>query len=356
MKTINRRIALMQLSAISAGAALARQSAAAADLPTKTGLGVVMYDCNHRRKWMKLQDKSFDLFDPFHYLNHCQSIGAGGAHVALRVMTPQDAGRLREQALAKGMFIDAILSPPRDESDLSRFEAEVKTASEVGVQAARTVIIPGRRYERFKTMSEFRNFVARGRRMVELATPIVEKYQVPLAIENHKDQRIEDRVELYEHIGSEFVGACVDTGNSFALLDNLYGAIEALAPYAFSVHFKDQALSEYKEGFLLADIPLGQGSFDLKRMVRILRAEKPDLQFSLEVITRNPLKVPCLTEAYWKSVSEASGKDLARSLRFVREHPAKGQSIASLPPEEQVAVEDSNIAQSLQYAAKELGL
>jgi hypothetical protein len=43
------------------------------------------------------------------------------------------------------------------------------------------------------------------------------------------------------------------------------GSMEALAPFAFSVHLKDQALQSYEDGFLLGDIPLGQGSFDLTR-------------------------------------------------------------------------------------------
>ena len=315
-----------------------------------------MYDCNLRRIWTKKQGDSFDLHEPFSFLRHCKSLGAGGVHVALGAMSSADAGRFREEAQQYGMFVDAILSPPQNKNDLPRFEAEVKTASDVGVQAARTVIIPGRRYERFRSFEEFQEFERRGRRIVELAAPIVEKHRVPLAIENHKDQRIEDRIELYEHIGSQFVGACVDTGNSFALLDGVYTTIEALAPYAFSVHFKDQAITAYEDGFLLGDVPLGQGSFDLKRMAGILRAKKPDLRFSLEVITRDALKVPCLTDGYWNLVPDASGSDLARALRFARDHRAEGQTISSLPLAKQVEMEDANITTSLQYAIQELGL
>ncbi|WP_372716042.1 sugar phosphate isomerase/epimerase family protein [Novipirellula sp.] len=356
MKTINRRSAVKRISALAASVALASDTVSAAPTRTKTGLGIVMYDCKFRRTLLRKQDKSVNLYEPFRFLRHCHSLGAGGSHVGLGAMSSAEAGKFREEANKYGMFVDAILSPPKDENDLPRFEAEVKTASEVGVQSARTVIIPGRRYERFKTFEDFQEFERRGRRMVELAAPIVEKHRVPLAIENHKDQRVEDRLKLYEHIDSEYVGACVDTGNSFALLDDVYGSIEALSPYAFSVHFKDQALTEYEEGFLLGDIPLGQGSFDLRRMMNILRMKKPDLKFSLEVITRDPLKVPCLKDDYWKSVAEASGSDLARSLRFVRNHPANGQTISTLPLEKQVEIEDANIVASLNYASQELGL
>ncbi|NND95713.1 MAG: sugar phosphate isomerase/epimerase [Pirellulaceae bacterium] len=356
MKKLNRREAVKHLSMLAAGVSLASETAYAANAKPETGLGIVMYDCKFRRALLRNQDKSVDLYEPFRFLRHCHLLGAGGAHVGLGAMSSAKAGKFRDEAARYGMFVDAILSPPKDERDLPRFEAEVKAASEVGVQSARTVIIPGRRYERFKSFEEFQAFERRGRRMVELAVPIVEKFRVPLAIENHKDQRIEDRVKLYDHIDSEYVGACVDTGNSFALLDDVYGSIEALAPFAFSVHFKDQALTEYADGFLLGDIPLGQGSFDLKRMMTILRTKKPELNFSLEVITRDPLRVPCLKDDYWKSVAEASGSDLARSLRFVRNHQAKGQTISTLPLAKQVEYEDANIAASLKYARQELGL
>jgi hypothetical protein len=38
----------------------------------------------------------------------------------------------------------------------------------------------------------------------------------------------------------------------------------------FTVHFKDQALREYEHGFLLADSPLGQGSFYMPGIAAIL--------------------------------------------------------------------------------------
>lgn len=155
----------------------------------------------------------------------------------------------------------------------------------------------------------------------------------------------------------EFIGATVDTGNSFALLDDPYGAMEALAPYAFTVHLKDQAVRKYDNGFLLGDIPLGQGCFDLKRMVAILKRAKPEVRMSLELITRDALEIPCLTEKYWSTMPTVDGTDLARTLRFVREHPATDiQQVSSLPLEKQVELEDTNIAASLQYAQQELGL
>lgn len=348
---------VLGMSAAASVAAIGKPavSFAAGALPKpKTGMGIVMYDCNLRRKWMRKQTPSFNLFEPITFLKHCHSLGAGGMQASLGVMKPQAAAFLKEYARANGMFIEAIIKPPKTDSDLERFEAEVKTARDVGAKAARTVIIPGRRYEYFKSYADFREAARRGHEMVKRAVPVVERHQVPLAIENHKDERIEERVALIEKISSPYVGTCVDTGNSFALLDDPYGAIEALAPFAFSVHFKDQALDAYHDGFLLGDVPLGQGSFDLKRMARTIHASKPKLQFCLEIITRDALKVPCLTDQYWNVVTEPTGRELARILRFVQARKANSQNISSRSLDEQVKIEDANVLSSLEFAVKEL--
>jgi sugar phosphate isomerase/epimerase len=137
------------------------------------------------------------------------------------------------------------------------------------------VILPGRRYDRFKSLNEYRQFAERGRQALKRAAPIVERHSVRLAVENHKDQRLEERLSLLRELKCPFIGACVDTGNSFALLEDPVSVVEALAPYAFSVHLKDQAVQEYDEGFLLADVALGDGFLDLQKMVDVLRSALP---------------------------------------------------------------------------------
>lgn len=355
---LTRRASLQAIAGAAAATLLPTLTKADSKEPARrTGMGLVIYDCKFRRTWMRQQKPEFDFFEPLTFLKHCRELGAGGMQAELGVLNTDDIARLRGFADQHNLYVEAIVKPPKDHADLERFEAEIKTARDVGVQAARTTIIPGRRYERFSSLAEFREFERRGREMLQRAAPIVEKHRVPLAVENHKDQRIDERVALFEQLGSEFIGACLDTGNSFALLDGAYEPITALAPFAFSVHLKDQALREYEDGFLLADIPLGQGSFDLKRMVEIIKRAKPKIRFVLELITRDPLRVPCLNDDYWVTMPSVPARDLARTLRFVREHPAKHlQEVNALPLEKQVQVEDANVSASLRYAAKELGL
>ena len=150
---------------------------------------------------------------------------------------------------------------------------------------------------------------------------------MPLGIENHKDWRVEQQVELLEHYSSEFLGVCLDTGNNLSILDDPMETIEKLAPWTFNVHFKDMAMEEHPDGFLLSEVPLGEGVIDLRRAVEVILRARPHVRFSLEMIVRDPLVVPCLTDEYWASFDEVNGRDLARALTRIRRSDRR----ASLP-------------------------
>lgn len=356
---LSRRQCLASLFA--AGGALCRETTTHAvnayQFPRITGMGLVIYVANIRRKWLKSQWSKYDLFEPFTFLKYCQELGAGGMQAQLGSLGEQEANKLREYAAENQLFIDAIIKPPKNRSDLDRFENEIRTAKQVGALAARTTIIPGRRYERFKSYKEFKSAESVGKEMLQRAKPILEKYRVPFAIENHKDQRLTERVQLLKEMKSPFIGVCLDTGNSFALLDDPYETVEALAPFTFTVHLKDQALQRYQDGFLLADIPLGQGSFDLRKMVAMISEVKPEVRFSLELITRDPLKVPCLTAQYWSTLPDVPASDLASALRFVEANEINPlPQISSLTERELVKLEDRFVAESMAYAGQELKL
>jgi sugar phosphate isomerase/epimerase len=134
--------------------------------------------------------------------------------------------------------------------------------------------------------------------------------------------------------------------------------VEKLAPYTVNVHFKDMAVEETPGGFLLSEVPLGDGMLDLKRMVDTIRRARPDVHFSLEMITRDPLEVPCVTDKYWTTFTDVNGLALARTLARVRANRPRqplprtgGLSLA-----QRYSLEVQFIERSIEYASRELGL
>ncbi len=132
--------------------------------------------------------------------------------------------------------------------------------------------------------------------------------------------------------------------------------MELLAPHAFTSHLKDIGVEEYADGFLLAEVPLGTGFLDLAKIVATLRKAKPDFRLNLEMITRDPLKIPCLAPKYWATLENIPGRRLAEILALVRAKAGKKPlpRVGELSKEDQLKREDENVRQSLRYAKEHL--
>jgi 3-oxoisoapionate decarboxylase len=343
------RRAFLQSSACSLLAPLAADDTAA-----RSRLGIVTYSYSIRRA----REPGGRLHDPIGFVEHCRARGAGGVQTSLGVRDPEYCARLRELIATAGMYLEGIVRAPREQADVERFQREMETARACGVQVVRTAMLEGRRYETFRTAEDFRRFRTRSRETLALARPVAERLQLRLAVENHKDYRAAELAELLREARSLWIGACVDTGNNVALLETVDETVDTLAPLAFTTHLKDMAVEEYTGGFLLAEVPLGNGIVNLPRIVERLRRANPAIRFNLEMITRDPLRIPCLTPAYWATLEDMPARRLAAALAEVRaRRPSQPlPRISPLDVSQRTEREEENVRGSLRYAQDRLGL
>ena len=327
------------------------------EIPKRTKLGIDDFSYNIRSRAEQAGYTPRVTHDPLTFLKYCHSIGAGGLQCVIGKRDEAYAKELRAYVEDNDLFIeDSVWLGGK--VDLERFEAGVRSVKAAGARAIRG-FCGGRRYEQFDKREQFDEFANSSWKAIESVVPIVEKYRIPLAIENHKDWLIPHMLKMLKQIDSEYVGVCIDTGNSFALLEDPMDLVEAYAPWAHSVHLKDMAVCEYEDGFLLADVAFGEGTLDLPRIVEVIRKARPGMKFSVEMSTRNPLKVPCLGEKYWTTLGDVPGVNLARAMRYVRAHASDKETlpnIDNLSVNEQVKLEEQNIRKCLRYAAEHLNL
>lgn len=345
MPTTRRRF----LGAVAASPALL----AIADGPgRRLGIGISSYAIRSRHEQ--------EFSDPFRFLLFCRDRGAGGVQVPIGVLDDAGADRLRSLAADAGMILEGSTRPPDpdDPGDLDRFAAEIESAAKAGADVIRSVLMSGRRYETFHSTAEFRRYRDRSLRSLRLAGPVLDRTGVRLAVENHKDFRADEFLPLLDEAGVDAVGTCVDLGNNLALLEDPSRTVADLAPLALTCHLKDMAVEESADGFLLSEVPLGRGLLDLPALVATLRRSNPGVRFQLEMITRDPLRIPCLTDDYWSTLAHVPGPDLARTLATVRAHRdlAPLPRVADLPIDDRLAVEEANVRASLEYASGSLGL
>jgi len=293
----------------------------------------------------------------YDFLEYCSSLGAGGIQIGLDSIEPGYLDKLRRRSSELGMYLEVMVDLPQGD-DFADFERHVAAARQAGAQCLRSACINGRRYENFNGLDQWKKFVAESEHRVAQAVPILEKYRLPLGLENHKDWTLEEMIALLQRHASAYLGVCLDTGNNMALLDDPREVVSKLAPFAVTTHFKDMAVKEYPQGFLLADVPLGRGMLDLPWIVDCIRKRRPRARLNLEAHIRDPLQVPCLTDKYWSTFPERSGLYVARTLTLAREHPPREPLayVSQLNEEEQRRLEEVNVKQCLAYAGERLGL
>ena len=283
--------------------------------------------------------------DTLEFLEHCHSIGAAGIQTRLTSLEPAYLDRVERRLKDTGMYLEVMCALPKP--DMSEFVAVVGAAKRLGALCVRSACLSGRRYETFATLAEWKQFVADSRAKIARALPLVTKARMPLALENHKDWTVDEMLSLLDSYSSEYLGACLDTGNNISLLDDPMAVVERLAPYAISTHIKDMGVAEDADGFLLSEVPIGTGMLDIPKMIGIIEKARPRTRLTLEMITRNPLKVPALTEKYWATFPARSGVYLARTMRMVEARKSKLPTLAGLSKAEQLRVEEQNVRRCL---------
>ena len=298
---------------------------------------------------------------PFDLIEHCHSIGLAGVQTNPPSTDPEAIKKFR--ARIEGYNMHLICDPrlPRQKSEVDAFDLQVAAFKEAGASAFHAALT-GRRYEDFDSFEPWKKMFEGIQISVELAEPVLRKHKMRLGLENHKGYRSAEQAAWLKRLGSEYVGVCFDFGNNLSLCEDPMDTLRTLLPYVVFAHIKDMAVEEYEDGFLLSEVDMGEGMLDLKQMVRVLRQKDPNFIFELEMITRDPLKIPVFTPKYWAtfddSYSPLPGRDLARTLVLVRKNRPKKPlpRITGLSPEEQLKSEDQHNLKCIEYARQNLDM
>lgn len=314
-------------------------------------MGIVVHSYGTRWQSTLPSEKYPGFKNAIDLLEHCHRIGVGGIQVQVHDWALDFSRQVRSKREKFDMFLEGSVSLPRTKEDVPRFEQDLAAAAEAGASIVRTVCLSGRRYENLHSLDEFKRFTENSINSLRLAEPAMRRRRMYLAIENHKDWRAAELADMLSKIDSEWIGVNLDFGNNIALIEEPMEVIEKLAPYTFTTHVKDMGVKEYERGFLLSEVPLGDGILNLKAMFDICKKHKRQVHFNLEMITRDPLKIPCLDDAFWATMPEVRGRELASTLSRVREQSFPGDlpTVSGLTGEGRLEQEEQNILKSLAY-------
>jgi 3-oxoisoapionate decarboxylase len=319
-------------------------------------LGLVIHSYNYRGNAKVEGSKTKGFANAVDFIDHSHTIGAAGVQTTTKGWLPEEIKQCKAKIEETGLYFEGSVMMPKLKTDLANFEKEIIAAKQAGATVVRSVSLGGRRYEVFQKVGEWEAFKKHATAAIQWVLPILKKHQIKLAIENHKDWRADELLAVMKKFENEYLGVTLDFGNSIALLEQPLDVAEKLAPYAFSTHIKDMALAEYDQGFLLAEVPMGEGIIDLDSIVNLCKKHNPNIRFNLEMITRDPLKIPCFNEGYWASFEQTKGRELAKILTTVKNNKSKTPPavIESMSIDDKLQLEENNILKCFAYAQKHL--
>ncbi len=189
---------------------------------------------------------------------------------------------------------------------------------------------------------------------------------VKFAVENHSgDMQARELKTLITEAGTDFVGACLDTGNPVWTIEDPLLTMEVLGPMAITTHMRDSVVYEDPRGAAVQWVAMGDGSIDFKPIMALYRQLCPRATFQLEVITGGaPRIMPYFEPEFWLAYPKTPAADFARFVNLAKKgHPLMAPMLiaggpgGSQPPEYQAALrvqQRVDLERSFEYARKVL--
>ena len=216
--------------------------------------------------------------DLFYFIDRVSDLGLDGFQIDPKHLASNHTGylhQIRQSANSKGLFVEHGIMNVTGKA----IEEGVRVCEILDSPILRTFIGVDRYDKSFNFGKLFESVI----KEIQASLSILEKSEVKLAIENHGDVTSFELVEIIKEINHPNVGICLDVGNSLCTLEEPLEALEAMAPFAFSTHFKDYTVKMTNYGCKIIGVELGQGVLPLEEMLRIIEQKSNLERLILEI-------------------------------------------------------------------------
>jgi sugar phosphate isomerase/epimerase len=131
-------------------------------------------------------------------------------------------------------------------------------------------------------------------------------------------------VRIMEAVDSPQIGLCLDTANSFLVLEDPVDFARQVAPWVHSTHFKDSIIHLQEEGIRwLGGSLLGRGTVDLPAIAEMLYRANPDCNLTIEDARAHRGIRPMYAPEFLDTLSGWDGVRLSKIMR----HLWRGQAL-----------------------------
>jgi sugar phosphate isomerase/epimerase len=245
--------------------------------------------------------------------------GLSGIEIPLAVMLPDlsnsSVDQLRDTLAAAGLGLVADTGIV----DVATLREQMPAIARAGAKVFRATlssILEGARAGLPGGWDAYREEMRR--RIVELR-PVLEEYDLILALENHQDATSEDLIALCQ-AGGDHVGITFDVVNPLAVGEEPFAFARKAGGLIRNVHIKDYQIYPTASGYRLVRAAIGQGVIDWKLMLELLHNVAPGATYHIELAALYARHIRLLEDEWWNGYPPRDARELLPTLRFVARH------------------------------------
>ena len=175
-----------------------------------------------------------------------------------------------------------------------------------------------------------------------------------VAIENHSgDMQARELRMLIEEAGTDYVGACLDSGNPLWTLEDPHLTLETLAPYVVTSHVRDSAVWRTPQGAAVQWVRMGDGNVGIAEYIQKFAERCPGKALSLEVIVTGPRPFNYLEPKFWEAYRKTPAWEFARFLALAEKGTPRPPN-PPVPREAAAAREREDLEASIRWTRQAL--
>jgi sugar phosphate isomerase/epimerase len=304
-------------------------------------------------------------YTAFEFLDHAARLGAQLVHFSeirfLGSLEDENVRKVKEHADRLGIELEIGMRSVCPTS--KAFDPKQGTAEEQIERVMRAAKIAGSKIVRgfLGTMEDRKGSIpieGHIENTVKVLRNVRSKAQdmgLKIAIENHAgDMQGWQLRQLIEGAGKDFVGAVLDSGNPVWCLEDPHQTLEAVAPYVLTSHVRDSQVWRVPDGAMVAWTRMGEGNVGIESYLKRYMELCPGRPISLEIIVTNGRKFAYYDPKFWDGYRTIPAWNFAQFAAIAdRGQPRPDRTV---PKEQQAATEKEDLAVSMQWVKKFLGV
>lgn len=262
-------------------------------------------------------------WDAFQFLDYCAKLGAKVVHFSeIRFLGGLEDDHMRKvRARAEQHGIDLEIGMRSICETSKYFDPKQGSAVEQLSRVIRAASIAGSRLVRcFLGMMDDRRGPVPLEQHIENTVKTLRACRtravdagLKIAVENHGgDMQARELKTLLEAAGTDFTGACIDSGNPVWAIEDPHLTLETLAPYVLTSHVRDSRLWKTPEAIAVQWTRMGEGNVDISAWVNKYRQLCPGRALSMEIIVTGPRLYPWQDAKFWDAYRQTPAWEFAR--------------------------------------------